>query len=82
MRLVFSSMRWLFYPQERDPVPVVQKAGWTPWPVRTGAGNIAAAGIRSPDRPVRCVVAILTELSRPTWSDSKEPKSEMGENLD
>jgi hypothetical protein len=27
-------------PQERDPVPVVQEAGWTPGPVWTGAENL------------------------------------------
>jgi len=27
------------YPQERDPVSIVQEAGWTPRPVWTGAKN-------------------------------------------
>jgi hypothetical protein len=35
----------------KDPVPIVQEAGWTPGPVRTGAENLAPTGIRSPDRP-------------------------------
>ena len=39
------------YPQERDPVPIVQEAGWAPGPVWTGAENLAPTGIRSPDRP-------------------------------
>ena len=37
----------------KDPVPIVQEAGWTPGPVWTGAENIAYIGFRSPDRPVR-----------------------------
>jgi len=37
----------------KDPVPVVQEAGWAPGPVWTGAENLVPVGIRSPDRPVR-----------------------------
>jgi hypothetical protein len=37
----------------KDPVPIVQKAGWVPGPVWTGAENLASTGIRSPDRPAR-----------------------------
>ena len=37
----------------KDPVPIVQEAGWTPSPVRTGAENLASTGFRSPDRPAR-----------------------------
>ena len=39
----------------KDPVPIVQEAGWDPGPVWTGAENFASIGIRSPDRPVRSV---------------------------
>ena len=42
-----------FTPRERDPVPIVQEAGWAPGPVWTGAESIAPTGIRSPDRPAR-----------------------------
>ena len=42
--------RPLFTP-EKDPVPIVQRAGWAPGPVWTGAENFAPTGIRSPDRP-------------------------------
>jgi hypothetical protein len=41
------------YPGERDPVPVVQEAGWAPGPVRTAAENLTPTRIRSPDRPAR-----------------------------
>jgi len=33
----------------KDPVPMVQQAGWAPGPVWTGAENLALTGIRSPD---------------------------------
>ena len=39
------------YPR-KDPVPIVQEAGWAPGPVRTG-GKSRSTGIRSPDRPTR-----------------------------
>ena len=42
-----------FSPGVRDPIPIVQKAGWAPTTVRTGAANLAPTGIRSPDRPAR-----------------------------
>ena len=37
----------------KDPVPIVQEAGWAPGPVWTGAENLAPTGFRSPDRPAR-----------------------------
>ena len=37
----------------KDPVPIVQEAGWATGPVWTGAENLAHTGIRSPDRPAR-----------------------------
>jgi hypothetical protein len=43
--------RSLFTPG-KDPVPIVQEAGWAPGPVWTGADNLASTGIRSPDLPV------------------------------
>ena len=35
----------------KDPVPIVQEAGWALGQVWTGAENIVPTGIRSPDRP-------------------------------
>jgi hypothetical protein len=35
----------------KDPVPIVQEAGWTPGPVWTCAKNFALTGIRTPDHP-------------------------------
>jgi hypothetical protein len=37
----------------KDPVPIVQEAGWAPEPVWTGAENLTHTGIRSLDRPAR-----------------------------
>ena len=37
----------------KDPVPIVQEAGWAPRPVLTGAENLASTAIRSPDLPAR-----------------------------
>ena len=42
-----------FFTPGKDPVPIVQEAGWAPGPVWTGAENLAPTGIRSPDRPAR-----------------------------
>jgi len=35
----------------KDPVPIVQEAGWATGSVWTGAKNLAPTGIRSPDHP-------------------------------
>ena len=37
----------------KDPVPIVQEAGWAPGPVWTGAENLSPIGIRFPDHPAR-----------------------------
>jgi hypothetical protein len=37
----------------KDPVPIVQEAGWAPGPVCTDAENLDPTGIRSLDRPAR-----------------------------
>jgi hypothetical protein len=48
-----ASRPGFFLPPEKDPVPLVQEAGWAPEPVWTGAENLAPTGIRSPDRSAR-----------------------------
>ena len=58
--------RTLFTPG-KDPIYIVQKTGWVPGPVWTGAENLASTGFRSPDRPARSTVAIPTELPGPHW---------------
>jgi hypothetical protein len=42
---------WPLNPRERDPVPIVQEAGWAPGPVWMDAENIFCTGIRSLDYP-------------------------------
>ena len=44
--------RPLFTPR-KDPVPIVQEAGWALGPLWTGAENLAPTRIRFPDRPAR-----------------------------
>jgi len=41
------------YPRERDPLPIVQEAGWAPGPVWTVTENHASTRIQSPVRPAR-----------------------------
>jgi len=51
MGWVVDVMPWLIYPQEKDPVPTVQVAGWASTLVHAGAGNLAPIRIWSPDTP-------------------------------
>jgi hypothetical protein len=64
------------YHQLRDPVPIVQEAGWAPGPVWTAAENLAPTGIRSPDRQARSVVAITISYPGPPPPHSAEVKNE------
>ena len=43
----------------KDPVFIVQEAGWASGPVWTGVENLAHTGIRSPDRPARSQMSLL-----------------------
>ena len=40
------------YTSGKDPVPIVQEAGWAPGSFWTGVTTLAHTGIRNPDRPV------------------------------
>jgi hypothetical protein len=40
-----------FYFRDRDPLAMIQRAGWASGPVWTGAENLAPTGIRFPDHP-------------------------------
>ena len=64
--MVSNTPRPYFTPG-KDPVPIVQEAGWAPVPVWTG-GKTRATGIRSQDRPARNSVAIPTELPGPHYN--------------
>jgi hypothetical protein len=50
---VWSAQRPGRFTPGKDPVPIVQEAGWDPGPVWTCAKNLAPIRIRSPDRPAR-----------------------------
>ena len=61
---VVSSMLWLHFTPRKDPVPILQEAGWAPGPVWTG-GKSRPTGIRS--RAVQPVVSHYTDwANRPT----------------
>jgi len=58
--------RPLFTPG-KDPVPIVQEAGWAPGSVWTGAENLVPIRIRSPDRPARS--QLLYRIRYPAYID-------------
>ena len=47
----------------KDPVPVVQEAGWAPWPVWTGAKNLAPPEFDP--RTVQTVASLYTGYAIP-----------------
>jgi len=49
---VVSSTPWLHFTPGKDPVPILQEAGWAPGPVRTG-GKSRPHRDSIPDRPAR-----------------------------
>jgi hypothetical protein len=65
-RGVRVTTRPLFTPR-KDPVPIVQEAGWAPGPVWTGAGNLAPPPPGFDPRTVQPVASRYTEYAtRPT----------------
>jgi hypothetical protein len=67
---VSVTSRLLFTPG-KDPVPIVQEAGWSPGPAWTGAENLAPTGIRSPYRPARSQLLYRLSYPGPRWSRSQ-----------
>jgi len=59
-----------FFTLGKDPIPIVQEAGWAPGPVWTDAENLALTGIRFPDRPGR--IQSLYLVSYPAHSQAEE----------
>jgi len=39
---VVSATPWLLYPQERDPIPIIEEAGWVLGTVWIGVENLPA----------------------------------------
>ena len=66
---VVSSTPRLPFTPGKDPVPIVQEAGWAPGPVWTGTVSLTPTGIPSPDRPAHS--QSLYRLSYPAHSWSK-----------
>jgi len=42
---------WPLYSQERNMVPIAQKAGWASWLVWMGAGNLTPTSVWIPNHP-------------------------------
>jgi hypothetical protein len=59
-----------------DPIPIVQEAGWAPWPVWTGAENLVHKGMRSQVHP-----ACGELLYRLSYAGSTEPECKIFENV-
>jgi hypothetical protein len=57
------------HPREREPVPIVQEAGWTPGPVCTAAKNLSPTEISPPPgfdpRTVQPVASRFTDYAIP-----------------
>jgi len=70
-RWVVSSTPRPHFTPGKDPVPIVQEAGWAPGPVWTGGKSLSHRD-SIPDRPARSSVAIPTEL--PGKHDVKQPQ--------
>jgi len=62
---VVSSTPRPHFTSGKDPVPILQEAGWAPGPVWTD-GKSRPHRDSIPDRPARSSVALPTELPRPT----------------
>ena len=63
----------------KDPVPILQEAGWAPGPVWTG-GKSRPHRDSIPDRPARSSVAIPTELPSPCKSAVEYANREVQEH--
>jgi hypothetical protein len=67
-------MGWVVNPTPRphftprkDPVPIVQEAGWAPGPVWMGAENLVPTGTQSLDRPQPVASRYTNYATRPTY---------------
>ena len=67
---VVSSTPRPHFTLRKDPVPILRKAGWAPWPVWTGGKSRSRRDL-IPDRPVRS--QSLYRLSYPTHTCEEIP---------
>ena len=63
----------------KDPVPILQEAGWAPGPVWTG-GKCRPLRDSIPDRPVLSSVTIATEIPGAYTEKKKEGKNKTKQN--
>jgi hypothetical protein len=61
-------MPQLLFTPGKDPVPIVEEAGWAPGPVWTGAENLAPTRIRSPDCPAHSQSLYQLRYSAHFWN--------------
>jgi hypothetical protein len=61
-------MPWLLFTPGKDPVPIVQEAGWVPGPVCTGVENLTPTPPGFDARTVRPVASHHTYYAIPTTS--------------
>jgi hypothetical protein len=61
--LVVNATPRPLYPREKNPVPIIQEAGWASGPIWTGAEKLAPIGVQFPDLLVR--IESLYRLSYP-----------------
>ena len=52
------------------PILIVQEAGWAPWPVWTGAENLASTGIRT--RTVQAITSRYTDYATRPYGCGKD----------
>jgi hypothetical protein len=71
---VVSSTPWPHFTPGKDPVPILQEAGWAPGPVWTG-GKSNPHRDSIPDRAARSPVTIPTELPGPQASKLRVRKA-------
>jgi hypothetical protein len=69
----WSTPRTNRFAPRKDPVPIVQEAGWAPRPVWMGAENLVPTGTRSSDRPSRS--ELLYPLSYPGPKTGRHKKN-------
>jgi hypothetical protein len=68
-RGLWSASRLYRFTPGKDPVPIVQEAGWAPREVWTCAKNFAPIGIGYPDRPIRSQ-SVYEVVSKIFWTGS------------